>query len=672
LTLAFPLASACGPTAAPPERPHRAPPAPAAPTLAQKAAAAPWWAAAPAPADQPVVLGTGASLLTVDLSDGWAPSIFADAGPADPPATARPNRYRQTFVDLANDRLAAEDAAEASTTHALDPDAPPPPKGAPPVPTPPRRRAPEPVRNYLEVFGIPPTLSVLLARLEADAGKACFAALDRDSLARFDGNVTYQSAKDARREADEVAEDEAWLAAEAEAPVDPRAGLRLLRLDRGRSRLRAIKAAQARLACEGLLGEAQRYTPGVFDRPTHEALARWERKNDVFGWGFLGGETTTALARPPLELHFETFRRILTERVADAAGIIEDGTVPGTRNLIGEHVSALLAALAVKTPEDLAGFLRAVGSARLGQLRVAIAAPALPAYYASHMELEVEIDRGDVFYDLPAELQAQVKPGGKGVTKVLAAALEQKRERFPTLTLFVRSGGERLPLARWRTTIGSWRSEIAADGNVYYKYKNSDVGPRIWKHVVAGPVWVPPDSAPVKDLLTKKVFDVRKGPVDVVNTEIMGPGFHSAYGLVMAIHHKVLPGGALFDNQIRTHGSVDYTSIAQRFSHGCHRLVNTRAVRLFDFVLRHRTHVRLGDSPLGVRRLFAVEGRRYGYELTSRGYYYELKPPLPVEVLEGRIKGRLQQPVTNYVRKPGVVYVQRSVPAPGEADSISP
>ena len=131
------------------------------------------------------------------------------------------------------------------------------------------------------------------------------------------------------------------------------------------------------------------------------------------------------------------------------------------------------------------------------------------------------------------------------------------------------------------------------------------------------------------------------GPVDVVNTDVMGPGFQSAYGLVMAIHHKVMPGGGLFDNQIRTHGSVDYTSIARRFSHGCHRLVNTRAVRLFGFVLRHRTHERLGDSTLKLKRYFQVEGlrggepRRFGYELTTRGYYYELRPPLPVTCWRG-------------------------------------
>ncbi len=180
--------------------------------------------------------------------------------------------------------------------------------------------------------------------------------------------------------------------------------------------------------------------------------------------------------------------------------------------------------------------------------------------------------------------------------------------------------------------------------------------------MVAAPVWVPPDSTPARDLLTKKVFDLRVGPVDVVNTDVMGPGFQSAYGMVMAIHHKVMPGGGLFDNQIRTHGSVDYTSIARRFSHGCHRLVNARAVRLFGFVLRHRPYERLGSSPLKLKKYFQVEDpnggepRKFGYEMTTRGYYYELRPPVPVTVLEGRVMGTVKQAITTYVPKPGVDY----------------
>jgi hypothetical protein len=212
-----------------------------------------------------------------------------------------------------------------------------------------------------------------------------------------------------------------------------------------------------------------------------------------------------------------------------------------------------------------------------------------------------------------------------------------------------------------------------SDGKAYYKYKNSDIGPRIWKNIVTAPVWIPPEGTPAKDLLTRKVFDRNVGPVNVVNTDVMGPGFQSAYGLVMAIHLKEQPGGGLFDNQIRTHGSVDYTSIARRFSHGCHRLVNNRAVRMFDFVLRHRPFKRTGNVPLGhMKKSFVVDDKEYQYQLDTRGYYWELTPPVPVNVLEGRVMGQVKKAITAYVRKPGVDYGPPPESEEGAAATTAP
>jgi hypothetical protein len=643
----------------------------------------------------PISEARASGLLDVDLGDGWVPFIFSetdpDPGPDAGPPVSKPNAYRKTFLDLANDRVDPEEVFLAGgATRALDLEEEEAEKNGRDKQDKDRakekeakarvRKRTEPVRNHLEVFGIPPTLSVLLRRLEDDARKVCFDEVDVEGLKGLPATVTYQSNKAARREFDEAAADAAWFAARQvdagpgdAGALSPQDAARLARHQRGQARLRAVKAAQARLACEGLLTTRSKYLPGMFDLPTHQALAEWERKNDIFGWGFLGEETLMALQRPPLELHFETWKRILTERLADAAGVIEDGTAPGSRkqpasykdaagkphpvpNLLGAHLDALLAQLELNTPEAMAAFLRAMGASGLPRLRVAFTAPALPPYYgppaagstSPSMDLEVEIDRGDIWYDFPFDEFGKQR--------------EQRRERYPHLTVLVRWKGQRIPLARWRTTIGSWRSELGEDGRVYYKYKNSDVGPRIWKQVVAAPVWVPPDSTPARDLLTKKVFDLRVGPVDVVNTDVMGPGFQSAYGMVMAIHHKVMPGGGLFDNQIRTHGSVDYTSIARRFSHGCHRLVNARAVRLFGFVLRHRPYERLGSSPLKLKKYFQVEDpnggepRKFGYEMTTRGYYYELRPPVPVTVLEGRVMGTVKQAITTYVPKPGVDY----------------
>jgi hypothetical protein len=110
---------------------------------------------------------------------------------------------------------------------------------------------------------------------------------------------------------------------------------------------------------------------------------------------------------------------------------------------------------------------------------------------------------------------------------------------------------------------------------------------------------------------------------------------------------------------------VDYTSIARRFSHGCHRLVNNRAVRLFDFVLRHRAFKRRGDVPLNLKKRFEVDDEVYKYAIKTRGYYYELENPVPVIVNEGKIMGEVKKPITAYVRKPGVEYTVD--PASGDA-----
>ena len=643
----------------------------------------------------------GQGLLVVDLSDDWVPFIFSESdGPGKP---VKPNPYRHTFTALANDQTGPDELfleSEAGRTAVL---------ATVPValrsPTPNQlspdqqqalerarrglqaRRAP----NYLEVYGIPPTLSVLARRVAEDGQKSCTASLSFDGLRRLDFEVTFQTREQAQRDYTDAVADAAWVAERSSAPgidaaasaadeiaarllaADPQIdAVRVDRYRRGQARLQAVRDVQNRLVCDGLLA-ADRFTPGAFDLATHEALATFEKKNDIFGWGFIGGETVAALLSPAVELDFEAFRRILAERVSDAAGIVEDGSVSKdgsspayvdeaagahpVPNLIGDFVDALQQALGVTTPQDLEELLRAVAGNGATTLRVAFRAPLLPPYYAPVMDLSAEIDRGDVWYDPPFDRQG--KPTA------------QPRRRFPYFTLFVNWRGQKIPLVHWRTTIGSWRSELGSDGHIYLKYKNSDVGPRIWKDIVAAPVWVPPPSTPGKDLLARRVFDRRQGPVSVVNTEIMGPGFASAYGLVMAVHWQTLDGGGLFDNQIRTHGSVDYTSIARRFSHGCHRLVNNRAVRLFGFVLAHRKHVRRGNHPLsGLPRRFAHHGRRYEYRLTTRGYYYELRPPLSVTVLAGRLLGESSEPITRYVRKPGVDYGPLPADSPVESQPV--
>jgi hypothetical protein len=270
------------------------------------------------------------------------------------------------------------------------------------------------------------------------------------------------------------------------------------------------------------------------------------------------------------------------------------------------------------------------------------------------MAFEAEIDRGDIWYDFPFDAA-----GGR---------IPQPRERFPTFTLYVRWRGERVPLVRWRTTIGGWRSELASDGQEYLRYKGSDVGPRVWKQIVAAPVWIPPLSSPLGGMVKEK--RVNGAFVKVTNYDETGPGYLSAYGLAAAIHlqtRKGENGMTAFDNGIRTHGSFDYMSLRGRFSHGCHRLYNLSAMRLFSFVLGHHRARVVGPVAAGFRRAFWSRGEVFEMRLPSRGFYRELDPPIPVEVLEGRIKGTLQKPIAGYVPKPGVTYAARRPPAASQA-----
>ena len=108
------------------------------------------------------------------MADDWAPFILQDGEGEG----AKPNAYRATFVGLANDRLDEDGDPARPGNH-----------------------------NYLEVFGIPPSLSVLAARAEADvsaAREACVDAVDRPGLEQWTDNVIYLDRDRARREYDQA------------------------------------------------------------------------------------------------------------------------------------------------------------------------------------------------------------------------------------------------------------------------------------------------------------------------------------------------------------------------------------------------------------------------------------------------------------------------------------
>jgi hypothetical protein len=574
----------------------------------------------------------------VDLSDDWAPFVFADG--VGPDGKVLTNRYREIFVGLANDRTDGD--------------------GQPLRPG---------ERNFLEPYGIRPSLSVLRRRFLVDGASNCFAGVDQarllavDSVATF-GSETEKKERDraqARLERLEANRQDAGVASLDElAATVPKLAKELAAQKRYDAERAAFAEAEKRLICEGLL-DPSKHAAGRYDTPMRFAMLAFQQKSLVMAQGDISRGTLEALARPPLENDYLALRRVIAERVADAGGFIEDGSAtaapaagggaPAVPDLIGLSTTAVLSRLGISTPEEALEFFRRRTGRDFRHLLVATRLPAPPEYYADHMDLQVEIDQGDVWYDFPFDAK-----GGR---------LPQPRGRYPSLALFVRWQGQRIPLVRWRTTVGGWRSELANDGQEYLRYKGSDVGPRVWRHVVAAPVWIPPPSTPLSGFIKEKW--VNGAIVKVTNQDETGPGYLSAYGLVAGIH--VEPRGKadrmfFFDNGIRTHGTFDYTSLRGRFSHGCHRLENNLAVRLFSFVLRHRRSKPIGTMPLDYRRRFFAGGEVFDLRLLSRGFFYELSPPLPVETLAGTVKGKSAKPIPGYLQKPGVVYARKKAPVP--------
>jgi hypothetical protein len=130
-------------------------------------------------------------------------------------------------------------------------------------------------------------------------------------------------------------------------------------------------------------------------------------------------------------------------------------------------------------------------------------------------------------------------------------------------------------------------------------------------------------------------------------------------------------GRSDWDNGIRAHGSSDYLSIysSAGYSHGCHRLPNHIAIRLYSFILRHRNMQVVGDQPMSFTRQFLQGDTVYEIKIPSRGYAYMLEPPVPVTVLEGNIRGSQRTPIIGYVPKPGEEYPATLPPAPDSAEA---
>jgi hypothetical protein len=573
-------------------------------------------------------------LTVVDLSDNWAPFIFSES-PELGEAGQQP--YRQRYVALSNEQGIVS-------------------------------RNPLKGERYLELYGIFPSFRVVRQRLSEGQRHQCHDAVDDSALEELDTPIrptphqpaamrraVARSRRLQRRVAElrEIRERQEEQGEESDAglTLEPRQQRLLDRYEAGRLYLESVQAMQAHLQCDGFLGG--RLRAGIFDINTLAALRRWQKRHMIVSRGRLDDDSRRVLLLDSRRADFNAALRSLRERVVDAAGLIEDGTASQQwGQVLGDHLdgdafrdSAGWAPSAQGAPDLVAAATEAAAQAlgwtdaeamerffvdleRAGpERRVALPLPPRPAYHGAHIGLRAEINRGDVYYEWNAR--------------------RRRVAHRPTLTLYAIAPTGEIPLIRWGTTIGGWQQENTADGGIGQRYKNSPTGTRLWREIFASPTWLPPESTPDEELLVE-----RNGQWEP-NVDLFGPSYRSAYGLVLIMHHKPRAPGPqgeprYEDEGIRSHGSVSYHSILGGFSHGCHRLFNHLAVRLAGFLLQHRRHQTLGAQEVEYERELEWQGETIEMELTSRGYLYELTPPVPIEVLEGNILGRQQEPIEEF------------------------
>lgn len=566
----------------------------------------------------------------IELGDAWTPYLFTDGATAD----GKPliNAYRATYVKLARGQFGDDWQG---------------------------RRAR--VDKYLELYGILPSLSLLRERMQKLSQRRCVKDLDLAALARFEGIAgTPSDGAHRKARADYLLlarKVEAWRHRQRVEAVDaldverlpPGQRPELARYRELAARYHAIEAAQRRLSCEGYWAPSRTPVWGLYDARLRRALVEFERRHHVYGHGQLRDDTLALLRVPPLELERRDLVRVLTERATQAAGVLEDGSASAARtyrgadgaardvpDLFGEYAQRIVDAFGLDTPEAALRFLQGLGELPPdGHRVVAIAAPPLPEYYSAPMDLRVEIDRGDVWYDFPYDSHGKPVP--------------QPIERTPSLSVVVHYLGQDIALARYPTTIGGWRAKQIG-GVKMWRYQQSPVGRRVWDEITAAPVWLPPETTALEVLLKPRRGTGADAVSHEVNYALTGPGYASALGLVAAYHSTVGRPSADgvtqgYDEGIRTHSASDYMAVEGRQSNGCHRLHNHTAVRLMSFVLARRAHERRGQVAVAFKKTLQQGEQTYELSLDQGGYVFALQPPLPVDVLPGRIRGTQRQPL---------------------------
>jgi len=583
-------------------------------------------------------------LTVVDLSDDWLPYIFSET-------PDKPQPLRPYLIDLANGRF-----------------------------RPKKEYARAREDRFFEAFGVYPSLNLVRRRMADKRRHACHERVKDSVLEELSAKNVIPA-----EEAEKVPNPDTAAVASGEAPAMIPTGKTVSPRPLTPVEKRAVVAMQAHLRCEDVLsGKA---TAGRMDRRTVEGLKTYQRLQMLADSGNIDPETRAALLGDSREQDFRALLRALRERVVDATGLIEDGSAlgvlgevqgrqldtaefqptpaqpapkpgapapaekppaaadPGAKivaapDLIAAATQAASQALGWTSPDAvLASALVAAPPAARRPARkasrkglaplpaaVAVRLAAPPAYHSANMELRAEIDRGEVVLDRP-------KLDKDGHKKWKPPVADR-----PTLTLYARAGDHEVALCRWPTTIGGWKTFEKSDGSMALKYKESVTGDALWPEVLATPTWHPAPGMPTRRLL------VKQGDSFVPKTEIIGPGYHAAYGLVAIVHHQIMSVNEkgepqLEDLRIRTHGTPGYRSVKRGESNGCHRLHNFEALRMASFLVKHHANVRDGLVPEDYVRHLQYKGQDIALQSDSKGYRFRLTPPVPVKVLEGDVKG---------------------------------
>ncbi|HTJ46788.1 MAG TPA: peptidoglycan-binding domain-containing protein [Kofleriaceae bacterium] len=545
-------------------------------------------------------------LTIIDLSDQWTPAALT------PAAGAPPISYRATYLALAQERWSG---AGADEDRARD-------------------------DRYLELYGIEPTFTIVRARLADLKRHACHAAIVDLPIARMTGTVREESRDDSNRRLWKAKS--LWLEVARLRKAKRLTPFALGALIDSEVRLAAIEAVQAHLVCDGLYDP--HFVDGNYTWQTSTPIEQFQRGAMVLPTGWLDPDTRAAMMIGSRERDFRAALRALRERVIAATGLIEDGTAgAGMGTVAGRSLEPRTvwrakgyAPLADAAPDlispatdaaaralgwnDASSVLAFLETQPLGE--VAIALPPPPPWHHAQMDLRVEIDRGDVWYD--------------------PVPIMHTPSRRPALTLYTIDGARKIALVRWPTTIGGWQDEKSEAGEVDEKWKESPPGPRVWHELWVAPTWIPPGGTPDKDLVRVGVderYHLRR--------DVLGPGYRSAFGLSAFVHQVPIKrrGVVTYDEEgIRTHGAANLSSIATGISHGCHRLLGVDSLRLAGFVLAHRAHVARGEQATIWKRVVRYRTRELPAQVKTRGYLVEIDPPVPVMVLKGTIKSARKRP----------------------------